>query len=75
MGFVFKWLLGPIGKYAMMAVAALGAIKFIQRTGAKKLENKILKGRLESIKEKQHVEAEVEKRDDDELIDGITRSK
>ena len=28
------WLLGPIGKYAMMALAALGAVAAIRKSGA-----------------------------------------
>lgn len=75
MGLLVKWIIGPIGKYVMLAVGALGFLKIVQKSGEKKLANKILKGRLDKIKEKDIVEEEVENRDDDELIDGITRSK
>ena len=56
----------------LLSVAAIG---YALITGKKLEQRKNLKRRLKGMKEKQEIKEDVETRDDDDLIDGITRRK
>ena len=56
-------------------VLSVAAIGYALITGKKLEQRKNLKRRLKGMKEKQEIKEDVETRDDDDLIDGITRRK
>ena len=56
----------------LLSVAAIG---YALITGKKLEQRKNLKRRLKGMKEKQEIKKDVETRDDDDLIDGITKRK
>lgn len=66
------WFLGPIGKYAAMAIGALAAVKLIQKSGENKADAKHeitgLKAQILANELEGEAEDEAERKSDADLI-------
>ena len=70
---MFGWL--KLKLYAAFALIGAGLVAAIYVMGGKAQKNKTTARRLKGMKHKQEVQKDVESRNDDDLIDGITRRK
>lgn len=71
------WFLGPIGKYAAMAIGALAAVKLVQKSGEDKAnaEHEItgLKAQVLANELEEGAEDEAERKSDADLIASNSR--